>query len=57
MLIKRQPTASEKALKFEFSIKGSKFLVKNFTDEDIYVDLGENENKAGYSWRCPKTNN
>lgn len=45
MLIKRQPTASEKALKFEFSIKGSKFLVKNFTDGDIYVDLGENENK------------
>ena len=35
MLIKRQPTASEKALKFEFSIKGSKFLVKNFTDGDL----------------------
>ena len=43
MLIKRQPTTSEKALKFEFSIKGSKFLIKNFTDGDIYVDLGENE--------------
>ena len=41
MLIKRQPTSSEKAMKFEFNTKGSKFLVKNFTDGDIYVGLGE----------------
>ncbi len=45
MLIKRQPTSSEKAMKFEFNTKGSKFLVKNFTDGDIYVGLGESTEK------------
>lgn len=45
MLIKRQPTSSENAMKFEFNIKGSKFLVKNFTDGDIYVGLGESMEK------------
>lgn len=37
MNIIRQPTKQGEKLTYKFPVKGSKFLVKNFTDGDIEV--------------------
>ena len=42
----RQPTVAETPMKYEFDIAGIKYLVKNFTDGDIYVAMGEAADKA-----------
>lgn len=40
----RQPTAEE-TLIFEFEVSSSEFLVKNFTDGDIYASLERDATK------------
>lgn len=41
----RAATASEQALVLEFAYEGKEFLVKNFTDGDVYVALKEGATK------------
>lgn len=42
----RKPVVAGTALKLEFDVTGIKFLVKNLTDGDIYVALGEAADEA-----------
>ena len=37
----RKSLLSNTPTKFEFDIRGSKFFVKNYTSNDIYVSLGD----------------
>lgn len=46
MHVFRMATAENTNLKFEFPVEGNKFLVKNFTDGNIYVGLGEGTDKS-----------
>lgn len=46
MHVFRMATAENTNLKFEFPVDGNKFLVKNFTDGNIYVGLGEGTDKS-----------
>lgn len=39
IIFKRSPTTANTALVLEFPVKGTKFLVKNLTDGDVYVAL------------------
>ena len=41
----RAATTSEQALVLEFAYEGKEFLVKNFTDGDVYVALKEGATK------------
>lgn len=41
----RAATTSEQALVLEFAYEGKEFLVKNFTDGDVYVALKERATK------------
>lgn len=41
----RAATTSEQALVLEFVYEGKEFLVKNFTDGDVYVALKEGAKK------------
>lgn len=41
----RQPTMAETPMKIEFDMTGIKYLVKNFTDDDIYVAIGDAASK------------
>ena len=39
IIFKRSPTTANTALVLEFPVKGTKFLVKNLTDGNVYVAL------------------
>lgn len=39
----RKPTQAGVTLSFEFAVSGSRFLVKNFTEDDIYVSFDSGE--------------
>lgn len=45
-VFKRQSTTANEKITMEFDAKGIEYLVKNFTDDDIYVALGEENDKA-----------
>lgn len=55
MHIFRMATAENTNLKFEFPVEGQKYLVKNFTDGNIYAGLGDGTNKAKMILIPPKT--
>ena len=42
----RQPTTAGTPMKYEFDVSGIKWLIKNFTDGDIYVAMGETTDKT-----------
>lgn len=46
LIFKRSPTSANTALVLEFPVVGTRFLVKNLTDNDIYVALKETDNKG-----------
>lgn len=39
MKVQRKPTEADTELQFQFNEPGVRFLVKNFTDDDIYVGV------------------
>lgn len=47
-LIQRVATTTNTAIKMEFPVDGVEYLVKNFTDDDILVALGENPDQGDY---------
>lgn len=44
-IFKRQATSANTPIKLEFDVAGIEYLVKNFTQGDIYVALEETSNK------------
>ncbi len=42
----REATTANTAIKMTFDVDGMEYLVKNLTDGDIYVALGEETDKA-----------
>lgn len=51
----RAATTSEQALVLEFAHEGKEFLVKNFTDGDVYVALKEGATKEESALIPPQT--
>lgn len=47
LVVIRQSTVANTDVIFEFEMKGMMFLIKNFTDGDIYVDVKEGTEKTG----------
>lgn len=45
-VFKRQSTTANEKITMEFDANGIEYLVKNFTDDDIYVALGEENDKT-----------
>ena len=44
-LFKRQETIANTAIQMEFEVLGIEYLVKNFTDGDVYIAFGKETNK------------
>ena len=47
-LVQRVATTANTAIKMEFPVDGVEYLVKNFTDDDILVALGEDPEQDDY---------
>ena len=47
-LVQRMATTANTAIKLEFQVDGIEYLVKNFTDDDILVALGEDPDQSDY---------
>ena len=46
MKVIREPLTANTQKNFKFDVKGYKFIVKNFTEDDIYVSLDSDVNKS-----------
>ena len=46
IIFTRQSTTANMPIKMEFDVPGTEYLVKNFTDGDIYVALKEESDKS-----------
>lgn len=45
LIVQRKPTTAETKIEFQFNVMGLEFLVKNFTDSDIYVGFEDEKEK------------
>ena len=45
MIFTRKPTTAGTTIKMEFPVEGTRFLVKNLTEGDIYVAMKDTEDK------------